>query len=172
MTRGICIDYKQLNKVLVKNRYPMPHIDDFHYQLRMSSCYKYLFDEWVPSTEDYCSGHPYDRIKTHYGHYEFLFMSLGLTNAPTTLMDWWHVCSGNTLIHFLSSSLMKYLYTVEMEWTWKIFEDSALDIERSVTFFQFPKARVLAWVCSINDARGVQGGNKGLSGEDWDYSRL
>ena len=73
---------------------------------------------------------------------------------------------------FLSSSLMKYLYTAEMEWTWKIFEDSALDIERSVTFFQFPKARVLAWVCSINDARGVLGGNKGLSGEDWDYSRL
>ncbi|GKC34867.1 putative reverse transcriptase domain-containing protein, partial [Tanacetum coccineum] len=53
----ICIDYCELNKLTVKNRYPLPRIDD-------------LFDQL-----------------THYGHSEFQVMPFGLTNAPAVFMD-------------------------------------------------------------------------------------
>ncbi|KAA3466199.1 RNA-directed DNA polymerase-like protein [Gossypium australe] len=68
----LCIDYRQLNKVAIKNKYPLPRIDDLfgYYQLRIK-------DSDVPKTA----------FKTRYGHYEFLAMPFGLTNAPAIFMD-------------------------------------------------------------------------------------
>ena len=87
-TLRLCVDYRQLNKMIVKNKYPLPRIDD-------------LFDQWkgesVFSKIDLPSGYHQLRIKdvdvyktafrTRYGHYEFLVMSFGLTNAPVAFMD-------------------------------------------------------------------------------------
>nr|GEX28847.1 putative reverse transcriptase domain-containing protein [Tanacetum cinerariifolium] len=84
----MCIDYRELNKLTVKNRYPLSRIDDLFDQLQGSSVYSKI---------DLRSGYHYLRIKeedipitafrTRYGHFEFQVMSFGLTNAPTVFMD-------------------------------------------------------------------------------------
>ncbi|GJW65301.1 putative reverse transcriptase domain-containing protein [Tanacetum coccineum] len=82
------IDYWELNKLIVKNRYPLPRIDDLFDQLQGSSIYSKIDlrsgyyqlrvrDEDIPKTA----------FKTRYGHYEFQVMPFGLTNAPVVFMD-------------------------------------------------------------------------------------
>ncbi|GJZ66149.1 retrotransposon protein, putative, ty3-gypsy subclass [Tanacetum coccineum] len=84
----MCIDYHELNKLTVKNRYPLPRIDDLFDQLQGSSvyskidlrsCYHQLRvrEEHIPKTA----------FKTRYGHYEFQVMPFGLTNTPVVFMD-------------------------------------------------------------------------------------
>ncbi|GJZ31118.1 putative reverse transcriptase domain-containing protein [Tanacetum coccineum] len=78
----MCIDYCELNKLTVKNRYPLPRINDLFDQLQGSSVYskidlRSVYEEDIPKTA----------FKTRYGHYEFQVMPFGLTNAPAVFMD-------------------------------------------------------------------------------------
>ena len=90
-TLRLCIDYKQLNRVTITNRYPLPRINDL---------FDYLRGARVYSKIDLRTGYHQPRVRetdirkttfrTRYGPFEFTMMPFGLTNAPTTFMDLMH----------------------------------------------------------------------------------
>jgi hypothetical protein len=87
-SQGMCVDYRTLNDVTVKNKYPLPRIEDLFDQMR---------DARIFSKIDLRSGYHQMRIRpsdnskmdfsTLYSLYEFTIMSFGLTNAPAYFMD-------------------------------------------------------------------------------------
>ena len=90
-TLRLCIDYRQMNRVTIKNRYPLPRIDDLFDQLRGARVYSKIDlrtgyhqlsvrDTYISKTA----------FRTRYGHFEFTVMPFELTNAPAAFMDLMH----------------------------------------------------------------------------------
>jgi hypothetical protein len=87
-SQGMCVDYRTINDVTVKNKYPLPRIEDLFDQMRGARVF---------SNIDLRSGYHQMKIRpsdmpkmdfsTRYGLYEFTVMSFGLTNAPAYFMD-------------------------------------------------------------------------------------
>ena len=90
-TLRLCIDYRQLNRVTIKNRYPLPRIDDLFDQLRGVRVYSKIElrtgyhqlrvrETYIPKTA----------FRTRYRHFEFRVMPFRLMNAPAAFMDLKH----------------------------------------------------------------------------------
>ena len=87
-TLRLCIDYQKLNRVIIKNGYPLPRIEDLFDQLRGARVYSKI---------DLRTGYhqlrfreadiPKTMFRTWYRHFEFIVMLFGLTNAPAAFLD-------------------------------------------------------------------------------------
>jgi hypothetical protein len=105
-SKRLCVDYRALNQVTIKNKYPLPRIDVLFEQLRGAQVF---------SNFDLNSGYHQLRIheediekssfSTRYGHFEFIVMSFGLTNAPAAFME-----AMNRMLHeFLDDFVVLFL---------------------------------------------------------------
>ena len=116
-TLRLCIDYRQLNRVAIKNRYPLPRIDELFNQLRGARAYSKIDlrtgyhqlrvrDTDIPKTT----------IRTRYGHFEFTVMPFGLTNAPAAFMDLMHRIFQPYLNQFVVVLVDDILIYSQSEW--------------------------------------------------------
>ena len=128
----MCIDYRELNKVAIKNRYPFPGIDDLLDQLQGAHVFSKInlrlgYHQVRVKEEDI----PKIAFRTHYGHYKFVVMSFGLTNVPAIFMDTmnrvFHDYLDQFTIVFIDNILI-YLKMLEEheEHLWKALEGEAL----------------------------------------------
>ena len=116
-TLRLCIDYRQLNRVTIKNRYPLPRIDNLFDQLRGARVYSKI---------DLRTGYhqlrvrdidiPKTTFRTRYGHFEFTVMLFGLTNVPASFMDLMHRVFQPYLDQFVIVFVDDILIYSQSEW--------------------------------------------------------
>ena len=116
-TLRLCIDYRQLNRVTIKNRYPLPRMDDLFDQLRGVRVYSKI---------DLLTGYhqlrvrdtdiPKTAFKARYVHFEFTVIPIGLTNALTAFMDLMHRVFQPYLDHFVVVFVDDILIYSQSKW--------------------------------------------------------
>jgi len=85
----LCVDYGQLNKMTIKNKYPFPRIDDLMDQLHGSSVFSKI-DLRLGNHQILVKADDVQKtaFRSRYGHYEYVVMPFGVTNAPPVFMDY------------------------------------------------------------------------------------
>ena len=116
-TLQLCIDYRQLNRVTIKNRYPLPRIDDLFDQLRGVRVYfKIDLRTSYHQLRVRETNIPKTAFRTHYGHFEFTVMPFGLMNALAAFMDLMHRMFQPYLDQFVVVFVDDILIYSQSEW--------------------------------------------------------
>ena len=154
-TLRLCIDYKKLNRVTIRNRYPLPRIVDLFDQLRGARVYSKI---------DLRTGYhqlriretdiPKTAFRTCYGHFEFTVMPFGLTNAPAAFMYLMHKVFQPYLDQFFVVFVDDILIYSESEWeheyhlriVLQLLRDPQLYPKFSECEFWLTEARILGHV--------------------------
>ncbi|GJR55004.1 putative reverse transcriptase domain-containing protein [Tanacetum coccineum] len=159
----MCIDYWELNKLTVKNRYPLPRIDDLFDQLQGLSVYSKIdlrlgYHQLRVREEDILK----TAFRTRYGHYEFQVMPFGLTNAPAVFMDLMNrVCKpyfDKFVIVFIDDILIysknKQEHEEHLKLILELLKKEELYAKFSMCEFWIPKVQFLSHVI---DSQGLAG---------------
>nr|GEV94828.1 putative reverse transcriptase domain-containing protein [Tanacetum cinerariifolium] len=157
----MCIDYRELNKLIVKNRYPLPRIDDLFDQLQGSNIYSKIdlrsgYHQLRVREQDI----PKTPFRTWYGHYEFQVMPFELINAPAVFMDLMNRVSKPYLDKFvivfnddiLIYSKDKKEHEEHLKAILELFKKEKLYAKFSKCEFWIPKVHFLGHVI---DSRGI-----------------
>jgi hypothetical protein len=81
----MCVDYRGINAITVKNRYPLPLISEIIDRVTGATCFSKIdlkdayYRLWIKAGDEWKTA-----FRTRYGHYKFLVVPIGLTNAPAT----------------------------------------------------------------------------------------
>ena len=158
-TLRLCIDYRQLNRVTIKNCYPLPRIDDLFDQLRGARVYSKI---------DLLTGYhqlrvretviPKTAFRMRYGHFEFTVMPFILTNAPAAFMDLMHRVFQPYLGQFVVVFMDDILIYSQSEWEHEyhsriilqLLRDHQLYTKFSKCEFCLTEVRVLGHVVSAS----------------------
>ncbi|GJT34996.1 putative reverse transcriptase domain-containing protein [Tanacetum coccineum] len=174
----MCIDYQELNKLTVKNRYPLLRIDDLFDQLQGSIVYSKVdlrsgYHQLRVREEDI----PKMAFRTRYGHYEFQVMPFGLTNAPAVFMDLMNrVCKSfldKFVIVFIDDILIysknKKEHREHLKAVLELLKEEKLYAKFSKCKFRIPKVQFLGQVI---DSQGIHADpSKIESIKDWEYPK-
>ena len=161
-TDRLCVDYRQLNDITIKNQYPLPNITELQDRLSRAKIFTAL---------DLRDGYHLIRIKkgeewktafrTRYGHYEYTVMPFGLTNAPATFQE----LINNVLRPYLDIFVIAYLddiliyleeeeqHTEHVKQVLQALDEYSLRLKLKKCEFHKTKVNFLGYVVGVN---GVQ----------------
>ncbi|CAN6455079.1 unnamed protein product [Victoria cruziana] len=173
-TKRLCVDYRALNKVTVKNKYPLPLIADLFDQLGGAQVFSKLdlrSGYWQVRIVE--GDEPKTTCVTRYGAYEFLVMPFGLTNAPATFST----LMNKIFYPFLDKFVVVYLddivvYSSSMEEhvehlriVFKLLKDNDLYVKREKCLFGQPEISFLGHVVGRGQLRMDMGKVKAI--QEW-----
>ena len=164
-TLRLCIDYRQLNRVTIKNRYPLPRIDDLFDQLRGARVYSKIdlhtsYHQLKVREIDI----PTIAFKMRYGHFEFTVMPYGLKNAQAAFMDLMHRVFQPYLDQFVVVFVDDILIYSQSKWehgyhlriVLQLLRDHQLYAKFSKCEFCLTKVRFLGHVVSASACQWIQ----------------